>query len=251
MGEREAMLQAICAAPGDDLPRLAFADWLEDSARPPEPERAEFIRVQIEREAVESIEHTCRPHPDGGPDEGETECAACGAHWVAEDLRNREREILERIAERVAVPILDTLWPHTAQQVGWDGVVTAFPTGQRAGGHVRFRRGFLWGVTCAAPKWVASVSEIAWHPDWSVPCASCEDKAPDWETNVVECRRCDSTGYVGQPCPAEPQPVERVTLTTRPDLRDYPEGFARREGGGWEHARWPGIRFFMPGESPA
>jgi uncharacterized protein (TIGR02996 family) len=40
-------LQAIIDAPEDDAPRLVYADWLEDNGQ---PERAEFIRVQIELE---------------------------------------------------------------------------------------------------------------------------------------------------------------------------------------------------------
>lgn len=38
------LLQAIRADPGDDLARLAYADWLEEHG---EPERGEFIRLQI------------------------------------------------------------------------------------------------------------------------------------------------------------------------------------------------------------
>ena len=44
MTEREQLWQAVLAAPDDDAPRLAFADWLEDHG---DPTRAEFIRVQI------------------------------------------------------------------------------------------------------------------------------------------------------------------------------------------------------------
>jgi uncharacterized protein (TIGR02996 family) len=40
---REAFLQAIRDAPGDDVPRLVYADWLEENGQ---PERAELIRVQ-------------------------------------------------------------------------------------------------------------------------------------------------------------------------------------------------------------
>ena len=40
-----ALLHAIREAPEVDLPRLAYADWLDDVGR---PERAEFIRVQVE-----------------------------------------------------------------------------------------------------------------------------------------------------------------------------------------------------------
>jgi uncharacterized protein (TIGR02996 family) len=45
MSERDALLQAIIDNPEDDAPRLVFADWLDDHD---EPERAEFIRVQVE-----------------------------------------------------------------------------------------------------------------------------------------------------------------------------------------------------------
>ena len=40
-----AFLAAIADAPDDDLPRLVYADYLDENG---EPERAEFIRVQIE-----------------------------------------------------------------------------------------------------------------------------------------------------------------------------------------------------------
>ena len=42
--ERESLLQAICAAPSDDVPRLVYADWLEEQG---ETARAQFIRDQI------------------------------------------------------------------------------------------------------------------------------------------------------------------------------------------------------------
>ncbi|HVK16992.1 MAG TPA: TIGR02996 domain-containing protein [Fimbriiglobus sp.] len=51
--DERALIQAIIAAPDDDLPRLVYADWLEEHGR---PERAEFIRVQCE---------LAQPHPCG------------------------------------------------------------------------------------------------------------------------------------------------------------------------------------------
>ncbi len=44
MSDREAFVAAIAANPHDDLPRLVFADWLDEHG---DPERAEFIRTQI------------------------------------------------------------------------------------------------------------------------------------------------------------------------------------------------------------
>jgi uncharacterized protein (TIGR02996 family) len=43
--DERAFLNAIIAAPDDDLPRLVYADWLQENGR---PERAEFIRLQCE-----------------------------------------------------------------------------------------------------------------------------------------------------------------------------------------------------------
>jgi uncharacterized protein (TIGR02996 family) len=48
MSEEEALLQAIHANPDDDTPRLVYADWLDEHGQ---PERAGFIRVQIELDA--------------------------------------------------------------------------------------------------------------------------------------------------------------------------------------------------------
>jgi uncharacterized protein (TIGR02996 family) len=42
--DRDAFLAAIHAAPDDDAPRLVYSDWLEENGQ---PERAEFIRIQI------------------------------------------------------------------------------------------------------------------------------------------------------------------------------------------------------------
>ena len=47
--EYRALLQAVLDAPGDDLPRLVYADWLDEHG---ESERAEFIRVQCEMPQV-------------------------------------------------------------------------------------------------------------------------------------------------------------------------------------------------------
>jgi uncharacterized protein (TIGR02996 family) len=45
MTDREALLRAVCEHPDDDLPRLVLADWLDEHD---EPDRAEFIRCEIE-----------------------------------------------------------------------------------------------------------------------------------------------------------------------------------------------------------
>src|SRR2546423_15203209 len=45
MTDEQGLLQAILESPGDDLPRLVYADWLDENG---DPDRAEFIRTQVE-----------------------------------------------------------------------------------------------------------------------------------------------------------------------------------------------------------
>src|SRR5262245_28593681 len=51
MTDRQALLRAIIASPADDLPRLVYADWLDDTAEPANVARAEFIRLQCQLES--------------------------------------------------------------------------------------------------------------------------------------------------------------------------------------------------------
>jgi uncharacterized protein (TIGR02996 family) len=50
MTDHDALLAAVLADPDNDLPRLVFADWLEESGHPANAARAKFIRLQIEAE---------------------------------------------------------------------------------------------------------------------------------------------------------------------------------------------------------
>jgi uncharacterized protein (TIGR02996 family) len=45
MDEMIPFLRAVAENPGDDAPRLVFADWLNENGH---PERAEFIRTQVD-----------------------------------------------------------------------------------------------------------------------------------------------------------------------------------------------------------
>jgi uncharacterized protein (TIGR02996 family) len=49
MSERDALLRRIIDEPDADAPRLVFADWCEENG---EPDRAEFIRAQIQLEGM-------------------------------------------------------------------------------------------------------------------------------------------------------------------------------------------------------
>lgn len=61
MSDFDALLQAVCDNLADDTPRLVFADWFEDRG---EPERAEFIRLQVAAARRFGLDPTGPPDPD-------------------------------------------------------------------------------------------------------------------------------------------------------------------------------------------
>ena len=50
MTDREALLEAVFAAPADDAPRLVYADWLDEHG---EPAQAAFIRAQVALDRID------------------------------------------------------------------------------------------------------------------------------------------------------------------------------------------------------
>ena len=107
MSDAEALLHAVLAHPGDDLPRLVFADFLEESGDPASVARAEFIRVQCELAQVEAD-----PDPASVP--------------ALLALRTRERLLLSKFSDAWFDPLRRRGEPFFS-----------------ALSHGRFRRGFV------------------------------------------------------------------------------------------------------------
>ena len=59
----DSLLRAVLTDPADDLPRLVYADWLEERNKPGDAERAEFIRVGVEWAKMPPIENDRRKMP--------------------------------------------------------------------------------------------------------------------------------------------------------------------------------------------
>jgi uncharacterized protein (TIGR02996 family) len=114
MSERDALFAAILADPADDVSRLVFADWLEETARPIAVARARFIRLQIE--LARGVPDDQFPHRAA---EITTALAALAARWA--------RAWLAEL-------------PPRAAKAAW---------AQRLGARA-FRRGFVDGVTLPA-----------------------------------------------------------------------------------------------------
>jgi uncharacterized protein (TIGR02996 family) len=70
MSDGDALFQAILRHPDEDTPRLAYADWCDENGQ---PERAEFIRLQIETALLTAeLNH---------PSEDDNVCTGLTASW--------------------------------------------------------------------------------------------------------------------------------------------------------------------------
>src|SRR3954468_18275467 len=78
MTHDDAFLRDIAAEPADDLPRQVYADWLDEHG---DPERAEFIRADVEYARL----------PAGDPRHG--------------PLKGRRRFLLERHTAEWTAPL--------------------------------------------------------------------------------------------------------------------------------------------------
>ncbi len=137
MNHEADLLQEIIDQPDDDGLRLIAADFLDENGQ---PERGEFIRVQVALAGVKKCKystvtypnnHCCPPY-----------CLDCRMHAQPKRyaaLRRRERELYKRIDH--GLPMLDYAWPQAYLP----------PLDRLAGLSIGVvRRGFVEEVQCAS-----------------------------------------------------------------------------------------------------
>jgi uncharacterized protein (TIGR02996 family) len=74
MSDADALVAAVLAAPADDLPRLIYADYLDDLGTPAAAARAEFVRLQCD---------TARTGTDANQAREKALLEAFGTAWLA------------------------------------------------------------------------------------------------------------------------------------------------------------------------
>lgn len=122
MTEEEAMLVTIRANPDDDLPRLVYADWIQEHG---DEERAVYIRVQCELAKVPG-------YPSGWDDSKYPEAAALHRRMV--ELGGPRRSAGEWSENQ---------WRWFASRLCWaEGFITW--------------RGFVRSIRCSVQSWLVN-----------------------------------------------------------------------------------------------
>jgi uncharacterized protein (TIGR02996 family) len=237
--DEQALRRGIFLAPEDDLPRLVYADWLEEHG---EEERARFIRLQCDlAEAKAGPDRTCRGYAvnmRAGARCGR--CLACRATVLL--VANREAWL----------------------PAGWTihNGLEGSPTGTNSRAML-FRRGLGAELICTVEVFRQHQEELLWptpacrlcfgngERTWHQagclcrePCSNCSgtgwvlptDTCPKCHQNLVMghgypdylCGKCDQ-GRVPLPLPPTAHPIEVVRFVDWPFATRPRQGF-RVEG---------------------
>lgn len=136
--DEQSLHAAILANPACDTARLAYADWLDENG---EPERAEFIRVQVELAAIESEQGDSKFW--GALRYSHATCSGCSP-WCRANRRQHDL--------------------FAAHEFQWFTLPTNFKTATEDSPDGRplaiVARGFLSEVTCTAADWLTHGATI-------------------------------------------------------------------------------------------
>jgi len=192
--DEPAFLKAILANRDDDLPRLVFADWLDERNGPRDAERAEFIRVQVELAKI--------PVRTFGPSEGKLELRH-------EKLRRREKELwATMVDDKSAFAWCKVFGDGTLLHVEGPKVYDRRDRGGADSKVVTVSRGFPELVTCTLADWCGG------------NCWRCAGSRTNYHDRSQDCPACHGSGArptIG-PTVVAAHPVTRVTLSDREPL---------------------------------
>lgn len=216
MTDQAAVYAAILANPGDDTPRGAYADLLDDTGAPGDAARAAFIRVQCELARLPDCGH--RQDTSPGQPGGRLVCERCR-------LLLRERELLHGLSpiwEQSLINLPETGWGCDNFFNGSKPVVPGL-------GYVTFSRGFVDAARLSLAAFLGG------------PCGRCDDgrigqhhdPSSDTMRGGRACPACSGTGQVTGIAAAlfVAHPVRVVHLT---DMRPWHVSM-----GGWHW--WEGV----------
>jgi uncharacterized protein (TIGR02996 family) len=223
-----AFIRAILDAPDDDVPRLVYADWLDERG---DAARSEFVRVQCELATCQLAQdpacvraHSVETHrlPDG-------RTGACGTCW--DGHRRRERELLTGRGGD---------WSPSrgfvrGRRHGWR-LAESGPTVEWSDRTaVTFTRGFVSSVTLSWADWATHAKHLlAAAPIARVnrprECMACSEGGPA-HGRLAVCPACRGTGRVD-----DWKGDGRVVLSSMPEVT-----WLVRDGDHWRPSPVPTV----------
>lgn len=187
MTDRDAFIRAICEAPGDDTPRLVYADWLDEHG---EPERAELIRVGVELARLAGNGTRCpmcdwRFRDDGGCRPGNCSfrphpADSAYAEWKRRtQFRSQEQELLghRHVQQALGITLRYDYGRPRLLGVAADGAATAWPC--------VVERGFVGAVEMKLADFLASAAaatRVSPFTACPITAVTITDQSPD---NVI------------------------------------------------------------------
>ncbi len=199
MTTHDALMAAVLASPDDDLPRLVYADHLDERDGPGDRERAEFIRTQVELARIRKKNFD--RIQSGGPMLTQEESASVPV------LTERERKLWKDASQesiRNSMPAATSrkYWCVHRDADGNLGPALA----------VVARRGFVDEVRCTLADWFGR------------NCLSCHgDSRIEYPEGGRQCRQFGCVGgrlgAIG-PAVVRSHPISRVILTDREPQQD-------------------------------
>ncbi len=232
--DEQALLAAICANPAEDVPRLMYADEIQET----QPERAEFIRVQVELPKLKPRPvFECRivSHcPEGNRLRGS---AIIQSSWESVPQRGDVVDLLHRgpshEVQVIGAAVLDVTFHYAPDPRPARCELKFLATGEPCRDRERadallirqrelwpkqmvlwgtevgdYHRGFLRTWQGIAADFLTHADALVWRPEMT-------DECDTW--NGFELTQGGSR--IPRPCPPTAQPIEHVTLTTLPLLK--------------------------------
>jgi uncharacterized protein (TIGR02996 family) len=143
--DERAILKAVCDAPDDDFPRMAYADWCEENGR---PRRAEFVRIQLMMaKGAEGCSCGACVRRLGGGQQTNGPCAMSQVRVpIGGKMKRADWRCHELCAEVGGWPTFMTGWPPTICNITLS--------------YSDLRRGFIDSITCGVDWWMIYGPEL-------------------------------------------------------------------------------------------
>jgi uncharacterized protein (TIGR02996 family) len=260
------LLRAVIENPHDDVHRLILADWLEENG---DPERAEFIRTQIELSSLlvphgkweMGVEYVFVMSVQESYD-GKAYHVRKSDKAIYDELRRRERELWSSIGVDLFNSSGLMFANHTVKQFTSG---TGFNIRRIGGGsdEVHWSRGFISSITCSWQDWIIHAPALVWWPEANRPMPATVQplelmRLTTWPSGVVDgfnadrtawladgyrfnrvkCSTCGGTGW-GKPTTIRIYDGETVSQSRCESCHGQPLNE-------WTCEAWPTVRFRMP-----